>query len=74
MKDGVFGGLGRGLAPGTERGEIAVEPGGVGGKVADSRSHLVNASCEKFGAAHKGKGGEGGRKRVPGTGGAMLDH
>ena len=64
----MFEGLGRGPAPGTERGEIAVEPGGVGGKVAFSRSHLVNTACEKLGEAHKGKGGEGGRKGVSGGG------
>ena len=68
MKDSVFEGLGRRPAPWTERGEIAVEPGGAGGKVAFSRSHLVDAACEKFGEAHKGGKGEGGHKRVPGGG------
>ena len=34
VEDGMFEGLGGGPAPGTERGKIAVEPGGVSGQVA----------------------------------------
>ena len=64
----MFEDLGRGPAPGTERGEIAVEPEGVGGKVAFSRPHVMNAACKELGEAHKGVGSEGGRKGVPGVG------
>ena len=41
----MFEGLGGGPAPGTEGGEIAVEPGGVGGQIAFPRSHLMNTAC-----------------------------
>ena len=64
----MFEGLGGGLAPGTEGGEIAVEPGGVGGKIAFPRPHLMDAACEELGETHKGMRGEGGRKGVPGRG------
>ena len=66
VEDGVFEGLGGSPAPGTERGEIAVEPGRVGGQIAFSRPHLVNAACKELGETHKGVGGKGGRKGVPG--------
>ena len=64
----MFEGLRRGPAPGTERGEVAVEPGGVGGKVPVSRPHLMNAACKELGETHKRVGGEGGREGVPGEG------
>ena len=68
VEDGVFEGLGRGPAPGTERGEFGVEPGGVGGKVAFSGSHLMNAAREEFRKTHKVVRGKGGREGVPGRG------
>ena len=64
----MFEGLRRGPAPGTERGEVAVEPGGVGGKVAFPRPHLMNAACKELGETHKGVEREGGRKGVPSGG------
>ena len=61
----MFEGLGGSPAPGTEGREIAIEPGGVGGQVALSRPHLMNAPCEELGEPHKGVGGKGGREGVP---------
>ena len=61
-------GLGRGPASWTERGEVAVAPGVVGGEVAFARSHLMNAACEELRKSHKRVGGKGGRERVPGRG------
>ena len=61
-------GLRRGPASGTKRGEDAVEPRGVGGKVAFSGSHLMNAACKELRKTHKGVGGKGGREGVPGRG------
>ena len=40
-------------APGTERWEVTVEPGRVGGQVAFSRSHLVNPACQELGETHE---------------------
>ena len=54
----MFEGFGGGPAPGTERGEVAVEPRGVGGQVAFSRPHLMDAASREFGEIHKGVGGE----------------
>ena len=62
----MFEGLGGGPAPGTERGEITVKPGRVGGQVALFRPHLVNAAGKKLGETHKGVGRKGGREGVSG--------
>ena len=57
----MFKGLGGGPAPGTERWEVAVEPGGMSGQVAFSGSHLVNPACQELGKTHERVGGQGGR-------------
>ena len=44
VEDGMFEGLGGSSAPWTEGGEFAIEPRGVGGQVALTGSHLVNAA------------------------------
>jgi len=39
---------------------VLVKPGGVGGQVALSRTHLVDPSCHKLPQAHERVWGEGG--------------
>ena len=65
MEDGVFEGLGESPAPRTERGEIAVEPGGVSGQIALTGPHLVDAASKELGETHKVVVSEGGREGVP---------
>ena len=44
VEDGVLEGLGGGLAPWTDGGEVTIEPGGVGGEVALIGPHLMDAT------------------------------
>jgi len=51
-------GLGRGAAPGAERGGVPIKPGRVGCEVAFSRPHLMEATGHEFGEAHERVGRE----------------
>ena len=60
VEDGVFQGFGGGPAPWTEGGEVAVEPGGVGGQVALTGPHLMYAASYELREAHEGVRCQGG--------------
>jgi len=51
---------------------VIVEPGGVGGQVAFSCSHLVDSACHKLSQPHKGVWCEGGGVYVVGGVGALM--
>ena len=70
MEDSVLKGLGVQAAPRAEGGQISVEPGGVGGKVAFASSHLMYAAGQELGETHKCVRGEGGVERVARGGGS----
>ena len=68
MEDGVFEGFGGGPTFWTEGAEFAVEPGWVGGRIALTRPHLINAASQELRKAHEEGWGQGGGD------GARADH
>ena len=64
VEDSMLEGLGGGAAPGAERWQVLVEPGGLGSKIALASPHLMDVAGKKFGEAHECLGGEGGAVSV----------
>lgn len=64
MKDSVFEGFGGEPTPRTERGELLVEPSGVGGEVASSGSYLMDTQGYEVAETDEGMWGRGGNEPV----------